>query len=120
MDLGEPTSYLALEEGMPVYAAGGEQVGKVTHVLAAPEEDIFDGIVIDTHLGTGGHRFVDAPQVTEIHERGVLLAVDAGAAASLPEPSANPAAVEAGPEDTVPEHLHDKLKRAWERISGNY
>ena len=120
MDLGEPTSYLALSDGTPVYAAGGEEVGTVTHVLAAPEEDIFDGVVIDTRLGPGGHRFVDAPQVAEIHERGVLLAIDAGAVASLPEPSQNPGAVEAGPGETVPDHLHDKLKRAWEKISGNY
>ena len=120
VDLGQPISYLTLQEGVPVYAAGGEEIGKVEHVLAAPEEDIFDGLVIDTRLGPGGHRFVDAPDVATIHEGGVLLAIDAEAAASLPEPSENPASVEAGPDDTVPDHLQDKLKRAWDRISGNY
>jgi uncharacterized protein YrrD len=120
VELGEPISYLALEEGTPVYTAGGEAVGKVEHVLAAPDEDIFDGLVIDTRLGPGGHRFVDAPQVASIHERGVLLAIDAEVAESLPEPSANPAALEADPDDTVPDRLQDKLKRAWDLISGNY
>ena len=105
---------------MAVYAAGGETVGTVTHVLAAPEEDIFDGIVIDSRLGPGGHRFVDAAQIDEIHERGVLLAIALDAAGSLPEPAENPAAVDAGPDETVPDDLHDKLKRAWDRISGNY
>ena len=120
MDLGEPASYLTLREGTPVYASDGEGVGRVTHVLAAPEEDIFDGVVIDSEAGSGGHRFVDAPQVAEIHEDGVLLGIDAAAVASLPQPSENPAAVSAGPDATVPEHLHDKLKRAWDRVSGNY
>jgi uncharacterized protein YrrD len=120
MDLGNPISYLTLEEGAPVYAAGGERVGTVTHVLAAPDEDIFDGFVVESSLGSGGHRFVDATQVAEIHERGVLLAIDAGDAESLPEPSANPAALDAGPDETVPDRLHDKLKRAWDRISGDY
>ena len=120
VDLGEPTSYLALADGTPVHASGGEEIGTVEHLLAAPAEDIFDGLVIDTRLGPGGHRFVDASQVDTIYERGVLLAIDAAAAESLPEPSENPAALDAGPDDTVPDRLEDKLKRAWDRISGNY
>jgi hypothetical protein len=39
-------------------------------------------------------------------------------AEGLTEPSANPAEVEAGPDDTVPDDLGDKLRRAWDRISG--
>ena len=66
----------------------------------------------------GGHRFVDATQVAEIYERGVVLAVDAAGAEALPKPSANPAQVEVGPDDVVPDELHDKLRRAWDRISG--
>jgi hypothetical protein len=120
VDLGDPTSYLALEEGTPVYASGGEKAGTVTHVLAAPDEDIFDGLVIANRPGPGAHRFVDASQVASIHERGVLLALDAGQAESLPEPTENPAELAAGPEETVPDRLHDKLKRAWDLISGNY
>jgi uncharacterized protein YrrD len=120
VDLGEPTSYLALEEGMAVYAASGEEVGTVTHVLAAPEEDIFDGIVLEGRLGGGGHRFVDASAVASIHERGVLLGIDAEEASALPQPSENPAALAADADDTVPDHLHDKLKRAWDLVSGNY
>ena len=47
-DLGAPISYLALEEGTAVFAADGDEVGHVAHVLAVEEEDIFDGIVIST------------------------------------------------------------------------
>jgi hypothetical protein len=52
--------------------------------------------------------------------RGVLLALGTEDAARLPEPSANPSAMEATPDDTVPDDLGDKLRRAWDWISGNY
>ena len=118
-DLGERSSYMTLEAGTPVFAADEVRVGDVEHVLADVEQDIFDGIVLDTSVLPGGHRFVDAPGVAEIYERGVVLLIDAEAARSLPEPSDNPAVMSAGPDDTVPDDLGDKLRRAWERISGN-
>src|SRR3954462_15124133 len=117
-DLGAPSSYLALETGVPVLSRDGEQLGKVEHVLADPEADIFDGIVLDTSVLPGGHRFADAPLVAEIYERGVVLTLDAAAAEGLPEPSANPGEIEVGPDDVVPDEFRDKLRRAWDRISG--
>ena len=119
-DLGAPTSYLALAEGVPVYSSDGKELGRVEHVLAEPEEDIFDGFVVDTSVLPGGHRFVDAPEVDAIHERGVVLKVDAAAAERLPEPSANPGVVEADPEDLTRTRLEEKLSRAWDLISGKY
>jgi PRC-barrel domain protein len=123
MDLGAPASYLTLAAGAPVYSSDGEKVGEVEHVLAEPGADLFDGIVIDASPLPGGHRFVDAPQVDRIYEQGVVLGLDAAAAKRLPEPSENPAALRATPDD-VPadqaEELADKLRRAWDRISGNY
>jgi hypothetical protein len=118
-DLGQPSSYLALQPGVAVLSSDGKQLGEVEHVLCDPDADIFDGIVLDTSVLPGGQRFVDASQVGEIYERGVELTVDAAAAEQLPEPSANPATVEAGPDDTTPDDLGDKLRRAWDRISGN-
>src|ERR687895_798363 len=96
-DLGQPSSYLSLKAGVPVYSCDGESVGEVEHVLADPDADIFDGLVLDTSVLPGGHRFVDAPEVEEIFERGVLLKLDAAAAERLPEPSENPAAMRADP-----------------------
>ena len=121
---GEPSSYMALQEGTAVLSADGEPVGKVAHVLADVEDDIFDGIVVDASWLPGGHVFADATQVEEIRSNAVTLKLDAEACRSLPKPSANPAALEAGPDDTVKEgvgeQMHDKLRRAWDRISGNY
>jgi PRC-barrel domain len=115
-DLGPPGSYMTLGAGVPVYSREGERLGEVEHVLAEPDKDIFDGIVFDA----GGHRFVDAPEVERIHERGVVLALDAAAARRLPEPSENPATMSAAPDDTVEGDLERKLRRAWDLISGRY
>jgi uncharacterized protein YrrD len=117
-DLGAPSSYLTLEEGTPVYSADGEEVGHVAHVLADEEEDVFDGCVI-AH-GLGHHVFADADQVEAIHERGVTLTLSAAEAEALPRPSENPAVMEADPDDTTPATLEDKLRRAWELLSGDY
>src|SRR3954466_13035526 len=118
MDLGAQTSYLTLQEGCECFSSDGKQVGKVAHVLADPDLDVFDGIVLDTSVIPGGHRFVDADQVASIHERGVVLGVDAATAETLPKPSANPGEIEVGPDDVVPDETRDKLRRAWDRISG--
>ena len=115
--LGAPGSYLTLREGVPVYSRDGQRLGEVEHVLAEPDKDIFDGIV----FGHGdAHRFVDAPEVERIHERGVVLALDAARAERLPEPSENPATMSASPDDTAEGELERKLRRAWDLISGRY
>lgn len=118
-DLGAPSSFLVVQAGVPVYSSDGKKLGEVEHVLAVPDDDIFDGIVLDTSVLPGGHRFVDAPEVAEIYERGVVLKIDAAAAESLPEPSANPGSIEVGADDMA-KGGHDKLRRAWNLISGDY
>jgi uncharacterized protein YrrD len=121
MDLGSPTSYLTLAAGAPVYSSDGERLGEVEHVLSDPEQDIFDGVVFDASPLPGGHRFVDAPEVDEIYERGVVLTLDADSAAErLHRPDANPATMSATPDDVTEGELERKLRRAWDLISGNY
>jgi hypothetical protein len=120
MDHGNPASYLVLEDGTPVLSSDGREVGTVEHVLADADADVFDGLVVDMRAGPGGHRFADATQVDTIYERAVVLHLDADAAARLPEPAENPATLDAGPDDTVPDDLGDKLRRVWNYLSGNY
>ena len=121
MDLGEPGSYLTLEAGVPVYSSDGEPLGTVEHVLAEEDADVFDGIVIDVSgWAGGGHRFVDAPEVDRIHERGVVLSLPASEAERLREPSESPAALGANPADEPDTELEAKLRRAWELISGKW
>jgi hypothetical protein len=120
MDLGAPGSYMTLRPGVAVYSSDGQELGQIEHVLAEPDKDIFDGIVIDTSVLPGGNRFADAPEVVEIYARGVVLGVDRLAAEQLPEPSENPATMSATPDDTAEGELERKLRRAWDYISGNY
>jgi sporulation protein YlmC with PRC-barrel domain len=82
-DEGLPIAYEVLEKGVPVYSSNGQSVGTVEHVVAAPQEDIFHGIVI---RGGGGQRFVAADQVAALHEHGVDLRIDSATAAELPAP----------------------------------
>jgi hypothetical protein len=84
MDEGLPVAYPVLEAGVPVLGSDGEQVGTVHHVVAAPEQDIFHGLVIA--MSGGGRRFVEAADVESLHEHGVDLRIDSAAARSLPEP----------------------------------
>ena len=85
-DLGHPVSYLVAKRGIPVFSSDGKKLGRVIRVQAAPEANMFDGIVFDTSWGPGGWRFVDAPEVAGIYERGVVLTIDADAAGALPKP----------------------------------
>ncbi|MFZ0040783.1 MAG: hypothetical protein WAK93_05715 [Solirubrobacteraceae bacterium] len=137
MDAGEPISYEVLERGTPVYSSDGHQVGSVTHVLAVPEEDVFDGIVLelhtsdrrhvggghhgahDHHLGQDDHRFADADDVETIHERAVTLKLDSVQCADLPRPTENPAVMRDDPAESG-SGLQGKLRRAWDLISGKY
>jgi len=53
-----------LEDGVPVLASDGQQVGTVGSVLSAPEEDVFHGLLINTP----GHgiRFLEADAIASI------------------------------------------------------
>ena len=117
-DLGAPASYLVVPKGVPVFSSDGENLGRVVRVLSAPNLDMFDGIVFDTTAGPGGNRFVDAPEVGEIYEGGVVLKIDASEAARLPAPDANPGALSVNPADLAGAGRRGFLGRAWDTISG--
>jgi hypothetical protein len=125
MDAGLPISYQVLRPGTPVCSSDGVRIGSVVHVLAVEDEDVFDGVVINElahgHLpGESEHRFVDASDIESIHERAVTLKLTAEACRDLPEPSANPAVMRDDPADGGSSELGSKLRRAWDRLSGNY
>jgi len=84
-NLGSPISYMVLERGVAVFSSDGERLGSVVSVERDLATDIFDGIIFAAEVHFAGRRFVDAPEVGEIYERGVILRIDATAAAALPE-----------------------------------
>jgi len=118
-DLGSPSSYLVIRPGVAVFSSDRTKVGEVHHVLADFDLDVFDGLLIDTSPLRGGMRFADAGQVDQIYERGVVLTLTAVDAERLPEPTDNPGSIEIhGVEDVDSSEFHEKLRRAWEIVSG--
>ena len=103
---------MVLAEGTPVLAAGGERVGEVKRVLAEPDVDVFDGVIVAT---PAGDRFVDADRAGDLYERAMVLPLTVEEARGLPEPPENPAVVSVDPEDTV---QRSPVRRAWDRLSG--
>jgi hypothetical protein len=80
-DDGYAISYKLLERGVPVVTVDGVEIGRVDRVLENEREQIFDGIVVQSHSSV---LFVDAPEVTRIAERRVTLSIDAEQAQQLP------------------------------------
>jgi sporulation protein YlmC with PRC-barrel domain len=109
MDEGLPIAYQVLDSGVPVYSSDGQMVGTVDHVVAAPAEDIFHGIVIRT---SSGQRFASADQVSSLHERGADLVIDAAAVAELPEPHGAAPARRINEPGVKPSRWHELLDMA--------
>jgi hypothetical protein len=120
MDYGNPTSYLALEPGTDVISSDGDRVGKVEHVLADADSDIFDGMVIDVETGPEGLHFVDSEQCGALYERAAILKVPTAEIERLPKPTPAPAVMEHHGVEDSESSLESKLHRAWDRITGNY
>jgi hypothetical protein len=118
-DLGSKVSYLVAKRGIPVFSSDEVNMGTVVKVLDAPEADLFDGIVFDTTpRKPGGHKFVDAPEVEGIYERGVILNIDAATAAKLAKPGQNPGSITVSPDDVSGEPEPSFWSKAWNRLSG--
>ena len=77
-----PIAWLALEEGTPIVAADGEQVGKVDAVIADRQKDIFSGITFRPGL-LGTPVFVPADKIDRLTDGAVHLSITATDAASL-------------------------------------
>jgi DNA uptake protein ComE-like DNA-binding protein len=113
MDEGPPSSYLLLAKDTPVFGSDGGVVGKVKEVLCDPGDDIFDGLVLTTSLGD---RYLEAGDVTAIHERGVDVSIAAADVSQLPLPAPRrrikyDVAADERPWMEVMRWLHDHLAR---------
>jgi hypothetical protein len=118
-DLGPKVSYLVAKKGIPVYSSDEVRLGTVVEVLDAPEADIFDGVIFDTTpKRPGGHKFVDAPEVEGMYERGVILTIDAAAAGKLAAPGKNPGSIDVSPDDVAGEPGPSFWQKAWNLLSG--
>ncbi len=100
MDEGQPIAFTLLERGVRVISSDGDEVGTVHHVVAAAQQDIFHGLVID--CGRLGRRFVPAEDVASLHERGADLRITAAGISELPPPGG-----------AAPEYREDPTQTKW-------
>lgn len=77
-----PIAWMALRKGHPVIGSDGEQVGKVSEVVADPQKDIFSGIAF-RHGLLDHERFAPADLVETITSESVHLRVSAEQAEAL-------------------------------------
>jgi hypothetical protein len=75
-------AWTALEKGARVYSSEGEEVGRVSSVVADDMKDIFSGVAFRPGL-LGDERFAPASLVADITEEGVHLTVATSEAEGL-------------------------------------
>jgi hypothetical protein len=99
-----------------VLGRDGKQIGTVHHVVAAPQQDIFHGLVISTPHS--GRRFVAAEEVASLHERGVDLKIDCQAVGGLPTPGGGAPVYVEDPGASAWSHWTRKLtgRGDWHRV----
>ena len=67
-------AWMALEKGAAVFTKDGEQLGKVTHVVADDAKDIFSGVAFSRGM-LGQDMFAPAATVESITTEGVHLSL---------------------------------------------
>jgi hypothetical protein len=82
-DDADVVSWRMIATGMPVIASDGTHVGRVTHALGDPEQDIFDGVGFKQHLWSSP-RMAPAAMVARITESAVHLSIPAAQAEQCP------------------------------------
>ena len=82
-DATDPVSWLQIEQGWSVVSADGGAVGTVAQVAGSKDDDIFDGLAVESgsppRIG-----YVPGEQVAAIHPGRVTLKLSAAQAAELP------------------------------------
>jgi uncharacterized protein YrrD len=81
-DAERPIAWLALGKGTPVYSSDGEEIGKVSTVVADVQKDIFSGISFKHGL-LGSEHFVPAEAIGELTDQAVHLNLSADQAQEL-------------------------------------
>lgn len=82
MSFDAPIAWLALDEGTPILASDGEEVGRVATIVADEQKDIFSGVTFKPGL-LDGQRFVPADAIDRLTQAAVHLNITAAQAADL-------------------------------------
>lgn len=76
--MADPVSWLVIEPGWKVVAADGSDVGRVEEVVGDEENDIFNGLAVNTGM-LGKPKVVPSENVAEIVEGEIRLDLPAEA-----------------------------------------
>ena len=82
MSSDAPIAWLALDEGTPILASDGAEVGRVATVVADEQKDIFSGVTFRPGL-LDGQRFVPASAIDRLTQAAVHLNISSEQAAEL-------------------------------------
>jgi hypothetical protein len=94
-ELTDPASYLTVRRGDRVYDLYGWAAGRVVEPrITAARDELFDGLVVDFR---GRRVFVDAPEVTGIHEGVVVVGLTVADLARVASDRAAPPLWPGGP-----------------------
>jgi hypothetical protein len=74
MTAEHPLAWTALDKGTPILGADGDEIGKVSRVIADFDRDIFSGVTFRPGL-LEGEKFVPARVVGTITDKGVHLTI---------------------------------------------
>ena len=77
-----PIAWLALEEGTPILASDGAEIGRVTTVVADEQKDIFSGVTFRPGL-LDGQKFVPADSIDRLTASAVHLRISEAEADAL-------------------------------------
>jgi uncharacterized protein YrrD len=77
-----PIAWRVLAKGTPVFAASGDEIGRVSEVVADDQKDIFSGIALKPGL-LSRELFVPAELVETLTSEGVYLTISEPQAGEL-------------------------------------
>ena len=81
----DPISYMALPKGVRIVASDGEEIGRVSEIVADDEKDIFSGITFRDGV-LGKERFIPADLIGQMTSEQVTLGVTSAVAQEKIEP----------------------------------
>ena len=77
-----PIAWRVLKKGAPIFASSGDEVGRVSEVVADDQKDIFSGLAFKQGL-LSSQRFLPADLIESLTEEGVYLTISESQADQL-------------------------------------
>ncbi len=83
-DEERPIAWLALDKGTPIFSSDGQEIGRVTEIVADEAEDIFSGLVVRSGLIDMTPQLIPADTIESLTNKAVRLNIPEKEARALP------------------------------------